>query len=133
MESALAGTPTLLLNIEGYSHSPLERLGLGRVVFKSWDDLWKACQAHWDSRDGVPGLGDWSQMLDELDPFRDGRASERMGTYLKWLVEGFKEDLPRETVLADAAERYTRRWGRDKILSVNCNQKITERPIGVLS
>ena len=28
--------------------------------------------------------------MDMLDPFRDGCAAERMGTYLKWLMEGFK-------------------------------------------
>ena len=42
-----------------------------------------------------------------------------MGTYLEWLMEGFKAGLPRETVLADAAERYSKIWGKDKILSVN--------------
>ena len=57
-------------------------------------------------------------MLAELDPFRDGRAAERMGTYLKWLIEGFAANLPRETVLADAAERYCEIWGQDKVVEV---------------
>lgn len=126
MESALTGTKTLLLDREGYSISPIYRLGIGRVIFKNWEDLWNACQDYWNSSEAMPEFGDWSSMIDEIDPFRDGRAAERMGTYLEWLLEGFKANLPRETALADAAERYARIWGKDKILSINCNPKTQE-------
>lgn len=123
IEAALTGTPTLMLDREGWSKSPLYALGEGRVVFKSWNDLWRACRDHWSAPDGMPGFGDWSPMIDDIDPFRDGRAAERMGTYLEWLMEGFKANLPREIVLADAAERYSKIWGKDKVLSVNCDSK----------
>jgi len=119
LDAALAGVPTLLVDRLGWSISPLYRLGVGRVVFTDWGLLWKACLEHWNRPGGVPGFGDWSPMLDELDPFRDGRAAERMGTYLQWLLEGFQAKLDRATVMADAAERYGRRWGRNKVLSVD--------------
>lgn len=125
VESALTGTPTLMLDREGFSASPLYRLGVGKVIFRNWDDLWAACQEHWNSK-GVPGFGVWSSIIDDIDPFRDGRAAQRMGLYLQWLLEGFKAKLPRETVLADAAQRYSKIWGKDKILSVNCNEKEPE-------
>ena len=54
-------------------------------------------------------------MLDEIDPFRDGRAAERIGTYLKWLLDDFKVGLPREIAMGNAAERYCKIWGKDKI------------------
>jgi hypothetical protein len=121
LEAALAGVPTLLLDREGWPVSPLYRLGVGRVVFKDWDTLWEALVEHWASPGGIPGFGDWSPMLNELDPFRDGRAAERMGTYIQWLIEGFKAGLDRETVMADAAERYCEIWGKDKVAEVNGN------------
>lgn len=120
VEAALAGIPTLLLDSEGWSMSSLYKLKEGQVIFKSWDHLWRACEEYWKAPEGIPGFGDWSSILDQIDPFRDGRAAERMGTYLVWLMEGFKANLPRETVLADAAERYTKIWGKDKVFSVNC-------------
>lgn len=123
MEAALTDTPTLMLDREGWSKSPLYALGGNCVVFKSWDDLWKACLDHWGAAGGMPGFGDWSPMINDIDPFRDGRAAERMGTYLEWLLEGFKANLPREIVLADAAERYGKIWGKDKIFSVNSDVK----------
>lgn len=118
LEAALAGVPTLLLDREGWPSSPLYQLGVGRVVFPTWQALWDACVEHWNRPEGIPGFGDWSPLFDELDPFRDGRAAERMGTYLMWLLEGFQAGWDRETVLAAAAERYTSRWGKDKVSRV---------------
>lgn len=120
LECALAGVPTLLMDREGWSVSPFYQLGLGKVVFTDWDSLWWACQQHWNSPSGTPGFGDWSSMLDQLDPFRDGRAAERMGNYLKWLIDGFEAGLSREIVMADAAERYCKLWGKDKVVMINC-------------
>lgn len=115
MESALAGVPTLLLDREGWPVSPLYRLGKGRVVFTDWQSLWNACQEHWKTPGGIPGFGDWSSMICEFDPFRDGRAAERMGMYLRWIQDGLKSGLDRKIVLADAAERYGEMWGVDKV------------------
>lgn len=119
IESALAGVPTLLMDREWWPVSPLYQLPVGVVVFQQWPDLWKACLEHWDSPSGTPGFGDWTTILDELDPFRDGKASERMGTYLQWILQGFSAGLDRNTNLADAAERYCREWGYDKVTQIN--------------
>lgn len=119
VETTLAGAKTLLMDREGWPISKFYRtLGKGKVVFNNWQEAWDACMAYWKDPAGVPGFGDWSPMLDEIDPFRDGRAAERIGTYLKWLLDGFKAGLPRETVLADAAERYIKQWGEDKVSSI---------------
>jgi len=117
-EAALAGVPTALLDDDGWNTSPLCRLGAGRVVFRDWDALWHTWRESRAQPGAVPGFADWSLILDELDPFRDGRAAERMGTYLKWLVEGFSAGRPRDTVLAQAAERYCSAWGEDKVATV---------------
>jgi len=117
-ESALAGTPTIILDQENWQKSKLYNLGKGKVVFNDWENLWYACKDYFDYKCKIDGFGDWSPMLDELDPFRDGRAAERVGTYLKWLLDGFKEGLTRESILSDAAEKYASKWGYDNIASV---------------
>ena len=73
--------------------------------------LWTAASEHWSRPGGVPGFADWSALLPELDPFRDGRAAERTGAYLAWLREGLDAGVGRERALSDAAERYTKQWG----------------------
>jgi hypothetical protein len=121
VEAALAGVPTLLLDREGWSLSKLYDLGKGRVVFTDWESVWSAFDEYRNSNGSMTGFGDWSSLLDKIDPFRDGRAAERIGAYLKWLLGGFKAGLSRDTVMADAAERYTKRWGKDKITAVQSN------------
>lgn len=118
MEAALAGVPTLLLDREGWSFSKLYDLGKGKVVFTDWESLWNVLIGYRSSKGSIKGFGDWSPLLDKIDPFRDGRAAERIGTYLKWLLDGFKAGLTREAVMADAAERYCKIWGNDKITEV---------------
>ena len=55
----------------------------------------------------------------DLDPFRDGRAAERIGDYLRWLLDGFEAGRDREAALADAAERYCGKWGEDKVVTIS--------------
>jgi len=119
LESALAGVPTVLFDKDGWSDSPLNQLGIGKVVFNTWDELWDACLQQFSSQPGIPGFGDWSPMLDELDSFRDGRAAKRMGTYIHWLLEGFRNGQDREDIMAEAAQRYCDQWGSDKISAVH--------------
>lgn len=119
-ECALADIPTLLLDREGWPVSPLYQLGVGKVVFTEWDSLWKSCQEHWKRPNGIPGFGDWSSMIDLFDPFRDGRAAERMGTYVQWLLHSFQKGCGRNHALEEASEKYRKAWGQDKILAINC-------------
>jgi hypothetical protein len=115
IEAVLAGTPTLLLDREGWTCSPLYRLGVGKVVFKDWSSLWDAAKARFA---GDASIGDWSSMLDEFDQFRDGRAAQRMGDFLADLLDALKDGLGREAAMDRAAERYAALWGSDKITEI---------------
>lgn len=117
LEAALAGVPTLLLDREGWPKSAMFKLG-SRVAFTDWPGMWSAVEEYWRSCSGVPGFGDWRPFIEELDPFRDGRAAERIGTYLDWVISGYRAGQTREVTLAAAAERYAARWGADKITRV---------------
>jgi len=118
-EAILAGVPTLLLDREGLPTSPFYELGVGRVVFNDWETLWAAWQQHCSTPGGTFRNCDWTPIIDDLDPFRDGRAAERMGTYIHWLLNGFQAGLDRKTVMANAAERYSAAWGNDKVTQIN--------------
>jgi hypothetical protein len=114
LESALAGRPTLLLDDLGLDFPSTGRLGR-HVVYRDWQSLWTDLAAYWHKPDAFPEFGSWAGVLDELDPFRDGRAAERIGRYLGWLLEGYDDGIEKEAILARAAERYAEAWGNDKI------------------
>lgn len=114
VESALAGVKTLLMDFDGWPLSPLHKLGPD-VVFKDWPSAWEACAEYFKDPQSRPHFGDWSSMVNELDPFHDGRAAERMSVYLKELLEGLRRREAPSNVMEMAAERYGRRWGKDKV------------------
>ncbi|MCB9757523.1 MAG: hypothetical protein H6753_03755 [Candidatus Omnitrophica bacterium] len=118
VEAALAGASTLFLDTEGWPVSPFYQGGLGKVVFQDWNSMWQACVDFFEKPQAKASLGNCEPFLAAVDPFRDGQAAQRMGNYLKWLIDGLNCGLPRETVLADANERYARLWGKDKIHSI---------------
>ena len=96
---------------------PLKR---GEVVFDSPDHFWRTFVGWKENPGECPGFGQWGDFLNEVDPFRDGLAAQRIGDYLKWILDGYRAGRPKDDLLAEAAQRYARAWGRDKVLSVNC-------------
>jgi hypothetical protein len=125
LECALHGLPTLLVDREGTPFSKLNELPRGKVVFKNWPETIDALMEHFQSERGIPGFGEWGdEFLYEMDPFRDGHAARRLGTYLHRLIQGFDQGLDRETVMADAAEMYIQEWGSDKIIEIGKHETI---------
>lgn len=90
--------------------------GYGKLVFDDLDKMIKALKSYKDNPEDNPDLGDWTPYLDLLDPFRDGRAGERMGLYLKWCLEGYDAGLSRDEVLNRANSMYVSKWGEDKVV-----------------
>jgi hypothetical protein len=118
VEAALAGVPTVLLDEDRWSDSPLYSLGLGQVVFQDWESLWDTLERYRASRADTPGFGDWSSGIRELDPFRDGRAAERMGEFLKTVLYAMDDGMGREQALAWAADSYAATWGRENVIKM---------------
>jgi hypothetical protein len=117
-ESAYMGIPTLLVDREGHPYSKLYELEEGKVIFKNWPDTIEALLEHFRSPGGIPGFGDWSSIIDEFDPFRDGKGAYRMGTFLHWLLQGFEQGKDKNIAMSDAAEKYCKKWGDDKVFQI---------------
>jgi len=115
IESAFMGIPTLLVDREGHPYSKLYELQEHKVIFKNWPDTIEALLEHFQSPGGIPGFGDWSSIIDEFDPFRDGKGAYRMGTFFHWLMKGFESGKDKNIAMSDAVEMYCKKWGYDKV------------------
>jgi len=93
------------------------RWGLDQIVFNDLVGMMRELKKYKADPTSNPKLGNWAEYLDQLDPFRDGRGGERMGTYLRWCLEGFSAGRDREAVLEQANEKYTTAWGKDKFMT----------------
>jgi len=97
--------------------------GYEKIIFDNIDKLIMALKRYKKNPENEPELGDWSSYIDKLDPFRDGRGGERIGTYMRWLLEGFDEGSDRDNAIRYANDLYARQWGEDKVIDMT-NRKL---------
>jgi len=110
-------------------HEPdLYKWGENKVIFSDLDEMLSRLEIYKNNPEKYPDLGDWSEHLDDNDPFRDNRGGERIGTYMRWLLEGFEQGMDREENILKANQLYADAWGKDKIFK--STKRIT-RPISV--
>lgn len=82
LECAVAGKPAVYLDVGGDAESPLHGWS-GRLVFTELGDFAEALRRWAATGDD---LGRHGPELAQIDPFRDGQAWQRMGSYLGRLL-----------------------------------------------
>jgi len=118
LECALSGKPTLLVDREGSPSSKLNELPKNKVVFNNWIDTIDSLMDYFKTNNINTEFGDWTQIIDEFDPFKDNKASFRMSSYLHCLLDGLQNGLDRELIMVNAAQKYAERWGHDKVIGI---------------
>jgi len=116
LEASLSGTPTILIDREGLPNSKLYQLPKDKVVFSDWPTAIEGMNEFFSDRDKSSGIGDWSDLIDDLDPFRDGKGAKRMGSFLNDLRINFDQGMDRDKSMELAARKYENNWGTDKII-----------------
>ena len=116
IEAALTGTPTLLFDNFRYQDSNFNELEKNKVIFYNWNDMWNASK-NYLTHNSIQGFGQWSSIINKIDPFRDGKAFQRMSNYINYLSEGFNNGKSRDIVMKEAAISYSNEWGEDKIIT----------------
>ncbi|MFA4884202.1 MAG: hypothetical protein WC903_06735 [Candidatus Margulisiibacteriota bacterium] len=121
IESAIAGCRGIHCDLTKFRSHEFYKWGEGRLIFDDVDKLIAALKKYKNNRGDLPDLGDWTKYCDKLDPYRDGRAGERMGSYLRSCLDGLAAGESRAAVLKRANKEYTSQWGADKIIAMENN------------
>ena len=116
LEAALSGIPTILIDREGLPDSKLHQLPKDKVVFSNWPSTIEGIKIFFSDRNKSTGIGDWSDLIVDLDPFRDGKGAKRMGSFLNDLRINFDQGMEREQSMELAIKKYKNDWGSDKII-----------------
>jgi hypothetical protein len=114
IESAIAGCRGVHCDLTHFRSHEFYQWGYEKIIFDDIDRLISAMKSHKAGNAAYEEIGDWTPFLDKLDPYRDGRAGERMGTYLRWCLEGFDAGLDRDNVIRQSNAKFNVRWGLDK-------------------
>ena len=120
--AALQGARVIFLDYERVDQGPqkpyciLHSLGSNRCVFYEPDLLRRAITKNFKNPEANPSLGDATPILDQLDPFRDGKASQRIGEFVEWYLEGLDGGMNTDDATRLATDRYANKWGQDKVV-----------------
>ena len=83
-EAVAAGGRGIHLDLTRQRSFPFYQWGYEKVVFDDVESMMAALRRYKADPNREPELGDFSQRMDQIDPFCDGRAGERVGTYIRW-------------------------------------------------
>ena len=118
LEAALAGVPSITCDLQNFSKHPFYQGGFNATVFNDLDTMMQSIEK-FANRNGAYGrFGDYSFISENIDPFRDGRASERAGYFIKCLLGEFDKGSNRPEALETAVENYHSQWGDDKAVNL---------------
>lgn len=117
LECALAGVPMVVYDIYSTRRHPFYGWGHNKVIFDDIQYLINLLNINKDNPGAIPGFADWSVILDTVDPFRDGMANQRIGSYIKTLLLKFDEGLSKDEAIKTANRVYADECGLDKVTS----------------
>ncbi len=138
LESALSGTRVVYLDMEGLHSFEEYAWGRDTVLFEDLDRLMEAVEQYRRRPDEFNDIGnmEMNPALKDKDPFRDGRAAERMGQYIQCLLESFEDGKTREEAMQHARQHYTDMWGSEHVvtdLGKVLHEKMDRKQIDALS
>ena len=87
LEAALAGRRSLLLDQHGQKRHRRELYDQADLVYHSMRDAIAAIRRYRSGDPDAAALGDWTPIIDQFDPFRDGRSAERLRNSLTDMIE----------------------------------------------
>ena len=117
IEAVVAGTKGIFYDSTKCYSSLFYKIGYKKIIFDDLKELINILEKYKKNPEQEMGLGDFSQWIGLLDPYRDGNAAERIGVYLRWCLEGFDAGMNRNDTIKQANKMYMAKWGNDKVLS----------------
>ena len=109
-------TPTVFIDRDNLDKSILYKSNSSEFIYNSIEQAWEAIEKNMINSE-TDNFGSWNDIIDLLDPFRDGNAMKRVCNYLSRINQELKAGLNRDKALYLIAEEYKDKWGQDKIIN----------------
>ncbi|MGR3301660.1 MAG: hypothetical protein ACUZ8I_04055 [Candidatus Scalindua sp.] len=116
LESIMAGVPSFYLDLEKLYSQEEYKFGKDVFVFDNLEKLKEAILAFKNDRTSLKYPEVFTKVLQAKDPFQDGKAINRIGDYLFWLLEKFNAGEGREVAMDYACNSYAQKWGTQNII-----------------
>jgi len=114
LEAVLAGRPAIYWVPTGFKCRQLDSVD-PRLTYSDLDLMIDDIRAFKQGDPEMEQLGSHDAIIDEIDPWRDGKGGERVGGYLRTYLEAMDEGLDRDVAISRANRAYQALWGDDKV------------------
>jgi hypothetical protein len=120
LEAALCQVPFVTLD-PGKCGYPYYKFGLNKIVFSDHLALKEKIQEFRISRDDsfFKDTPDYIDLMRSIEPFTDGKTTERVGFYLYSLLQEFAQGQNKEQAINKANQQYADKFGVDKVVACN--------------
>lgn len=120
MECALAGIPSIICEccFGMQKAHPYYAQYKNKIFFYDFQTMIEAIKKYKLDRYNSDGFGDWTGILERKDSFRDGKANQRIGLYIKTLLDKFDSGLEKGSAIKEANRIYSELFGKDKVVSL---------------
>jgi len=119
IEAVIGGCRGIHYDITKLKSHEFYKWGYEKLIFDNLDRMMESLKKYKENSQNNSELGDWSPYMDKLDPFQDGKGGERMGSYIRWLLESFDNGKNRDEAMQYANKLYAEQWGSDKIIPMS--------------
>jgi len=116
IEAVIGGCKGIHYDMTHLKTHEFYKWGYEKIIFDDIDRMVSALKRYKKNPDDEPELGVWSPYIYKLDPFKDGKGGERMGSYMRWLLESLDEGKSRNEAIQYANKLYSEQWGSDKVI-----------------
>ena len=119
LESYLSGVKSVYLDLEGLCSFDEYNFNSNNIVFDNVDKLINAINSYRDKPDQLSSFADISKIPSTKlkDNFCDGKAINRMSSYLKHVLDGYQSSINREDIISSANRFYAEAWGNENVIS----------------
>jgi hypothetical protein len=120
LECLLSGVRTVYLDLEGCNSYPEYLQDYNKNVFTGIESLVYGISEYRKNISGTDLIENRTLVpfLDEREPFRDGKASERIAFFLKGLLTAYEHDITQNEVLQQNVQHYINQYG-NKVVQYN--------------
>ena len=115
IEAQLAGIPAIVYNAEQRTDHPLFQEGHHKIIFTDFQELVGVIEG-FQAKQPKKGWGDYSFVMHRIDPFRDQKAYQRVGSYLYNLYAGFLNGQSKHEAIHQANRLYRQAHGIENVM-----------------
>lgn len=116
LEAVIAGCRGVFYDLSGLENYEFYRWGKDSLIFNNLEKMMQSLKQYKEQHTFQPVLGDWSGHKEELCAFGDGKGAQRMGIYMRWLLETLAQGKNQTEAIEQANAAYQDKWGKDKII-----------------